>query len=108
MKSLKFSGLHNVLHDVQNAERAFYAIIGLTIWALNIQFIGMKLIEYLSENHITMLAFAAQIGVDVSTIHRAVHGKVIPSRATMKAIYKATNGAVTPSDLVQLEQGNGI
>jgi len=65
----------------------------------------MKLEKYLSQNQTTMLAFAAQIGVDVSTIHRAVHGKVIPSRSTMQSIFRATDGAVTPSDLVQVQQG---
>ena len=58
----------------------------------------MKLSDYLKEQDLTLSAFAEAIGLDVSTVHRAATGKVIPSRENMATIVKATDGAVQPND----------
>ena len=58
----------------------------------------MKLSDYLKEQDLTLSAFAEAVGLDVSTVHRAATGKVIPSRENMNAIVKATGGAVQPND----------
>ncbi len=58
----------------------------------------MKLSDYLKERDLTLSAFAEAVGLDVSTVHRAATGKVIPTRGNMAAIVKATDGAVQPND----------
>ena len=63
----------------------------------------MKLSDYLKENDLTLSAFAEAVGLDVSTIHRAATGKVIPTRENMDAIVKATGGAVQPNDFYSSE-----
>ncbi|GGF66823.1 hypothetical protein GCM10011332_21160 [Terasakiella brassicae] len=50
-----------------------------------------------------MQAFANQVGVHVSTIHRLKYFKIMPSRRVAKAIHRETNGQVTISDLVQIK-----
>ena len=67
----------------------------------------MKLSDYLKKKDLTLSAFAEAVGLDVSTVHRAATGKVIPTRENMNAIVKATGGAVQPNDfyLDDKEQG---
>jgi len=65
----------------------------------------VKLKTYLQKNKITMLAFAATIEVNVSTVSRICRGVVIPSRSTMQRIFEATGSKVKPTDLVQFHKG---
>jgi TorA maturation chaperone TorD len=58
----------------------------------------MKLSRYLEEAKLTVSAFARKAGLQVSTVHRAVHGSVMPSEATIRAIVHATDGAVRADD----------
>ncbi len=67
----------------------------------------MKLSDYLKEQDLTLSAFAEAVGLDVSTVHRAATGKVIPSRENMNAIVKATGGAVQPNDFYSENANEG-
>jgi TorA maturation chaperone TorD len=58
----------------------------------------MKLSRYLEEAKLTVSAFARKAALQVSTVHRAVHGSVMPSEATIRAIAHATDGAVRADD----------
>jgi TorA maturation chaperone TorD len=58
----------------------------------------MKLSRYLADAGLSISAFARKAGLQVSTVHRAVHGRVMPSEATIRAIMRATDGAVRPDD----------
>lgn len=59
---------------------------------------SMTLGDYLKKRQMTAKAFAAEIGVHVSTITRAVKGTQLPKPDTMGAIAEATNQQVTPAD----------
>ena len=71
----------------------------------------MQLKTWLKSKGLTPSAFATAAKLEMTTVHRAVHRKVmlpdgnlrehIPSSATMKAIMEATNGAVTPNDFFE-------
>jgi TorA maturation chaperone TorD len=61
----------------------------------------MKLSRYLEETKLTVSAFARKAGLQVSTVHRAVHGSVMPSEATIRAIVRATDGAVRADDFYE-------
>ena len=54
--------------------------------------------RYLDAHNLSVSEFARQAGLEVSTAHRAVHGQVVPSPATIRAIREATKGAVTAND----------
>jgi TorA maturation chaperone TorD len=58
----------------------------------------MKLNRYLAEAGLSVSAFARKAGLQVSTAHRALHGRVMPSEATIRAIARATDGAVRADD----------
>ena len=58
----------------------------------------MKLSRYLADAGLSVSAFARKAGLQVSTVHRAVHGRVMPSEATIVAIARATGGAVRADD----------
>ena len=58
----------------------------------------MRLRDYLTANGLTEAAFARLASLEVSTVHRAAGGKVMPSPVTMRAIIAATGGAVQPND----------
>jgi TorA maturation chaperone TorD len=58
----------------------------------------MKLGRYLAGAGLSVSAFARKAGLQVSTVHRAVHGRVMPSEATIRAIVRATDGAVRADD----------
>lgn len=51
--------------------------------------------------------FAADIGVTPQMIsaYCAENATIWPSRATMEAILKETDGAVTPNDFIDIHQG---
>lgn len=61
----------------------------------------MTLAQYLNEHAISDADFAVKIGVNRSTVsrlRRGDHTGQLPSRATIEAIAKETNGAVTAND----------
>lgn len=62
----------------------------------------MKLNDFLKAEDISMGAFAKTVGTTTATISRAADGVVVPRKALMERIYKATAGMVTPNDLVGL------
>lgn len=62
----------------------------------------MKLNDFLEEGGTSMGQFAQLVGTTTATISRVADGIVVPRRDLMKRIYEATEGAVTPNDLVGL------
>lgn len=62
----------------------------------------MKLTEYLEQPGRTASSLAQATNVAVSTITRAAKGEAVPSPQLMEAIYRATDGAVTPNDFYGL------
>ncbi len=65
--------------------------------------IAMKLREYLVQNKLSLKVFADQCGLSAPTILRARDGINIPSRRTLEAIVRATNGTVTIADLISID-----
>lgn len=59
---------------------------------------NMDLEKFLINNDISVATFAQNVGVTRPAIYNYIHGKKIPSRRVMQAIYKATKKAVTPND----------
>lgn len=49
-----------------------------------------------------MASFAQTVGTTTATISRVADGTVVPRRDLMHRIYQATNGLVTPDDLLGL------
>lgn len=62
----------------------------------------MTLADYLKLEGNSASRLAEATGVAVSTITRAAKGEITPSRHLMAAIYRHTNGAVTPNDFFGL------
>ena len=62
----------------------------------------MKLEDYLTTNSLTLAQFSDQCGVSAPTIYRIKNQQVVPTKTTMVAILEATDGLVTPNDLVDL------
>jgi transcriptional regulator with XRE-family HTH domain len=60
----------------------------------------MDLNQYLMLNGISVRAFARACGTSASSIVRIRRREVIPTLRVMEAIHTATNGLVTPTDLV--------
>lgn len=60
----------------------------------------MDLPAYLAERRINPTAFAAEIGVPPSTIHRIIRGERDPRGTTIRKIVEGTGGKVTASDLI--------
>ena len=63
---------------------------------------AMKLKDYLKQEDLTLKAFAERAGIDISTVHRAAEGKLIPLSATLIAIAEASDGAVQPNDFFDI------
>ena len=63
----------------------------------------MKLSDWLEMKNLTASAFADQVRVSVSTVTRCMNGQRRPEWPTLEAIFKATNGAVTPNDFLSDE-----
>jgi plasmid maintenance system antidote protein VapI len=60
---------------------------------------AMKIKSYIeARDGETITSFARTVGIDVSTMHRIVNEKHIPSAATMRKIVAATGGMVQPND----------
>lgn len=64
----------------------------------------MTLSDYLHEHDLTNQAFADLIGVSREVVRRYTVD-VIPSRAIMKKIHKATGGKVQPNDFYDIGGG---
>lgn len=60
--------------------------------------ITLRLAEYLTRTGLTISEFARRANLTVSTVHRAVTGKVTPSAETLQRIAEASGGAVLPND----------
>lgn len=61
-----------------------------------------KLNDYLAQNAISMTSFARTIGTTTATISRAIDGLAVPRKSLMERIHRATDGQVTPNDLIGL------
>lgn len=70
----------------------------------------MHLRDFLEENGLNLAEFGSLVGTTGATICRIVNGQV-PRRDLMVRIHEATNGLVTPNDLVGLygpeQRGSG-
>ncbi|WP_179379773.1 hypothetical protein [Jannaschia marina] len=62
----------------------------------------MTLNDFLSSRGISMAVFAKSVNTTTATVSRIADGIVTPRKGLMKRIYDATDGAVTPNDLVGL------
>lgn len=58
----------------------------------------MHLAEYLRTKEIKLAEFATRIGRSPATVSRLANGKQQPDWDTVKAIRRATKGAVTAND----------
>ena len=65
--------------------------------------VTMTLKDYLSRNRLSLKGFADQCGLSAPTILRARDGINMPSRRTLEAIVRATDGAVTINDLIRVD-----
>nr|DAF54000.1 MAG TPA: Helix-turn-helix XRE-family like protein [Siphoviridae sp. ctFgp7] len=65
----------------------------------------MKIDEYLKQSQTTQAMLASRVGVSVQAVSLFCHGERIPRPETMRKIYVATNGAVTPNDFYGLPDG---
>lgn len=59
----------------------------------------MQLREYLSDQKISIPAFAEAIGVTVQAVHRYVSGERAPRHEVMERIAAETGGKVQPNDM---------
>lgn len=59
---------------------------------------GMRLSDYLAKRKLSDEEFAAQIGVNRSTVSRLRRTNQKPSGETLEAIVRATRGKVTAND----------
>lgn len=62
----------------------------------------MTLKEYLTQNKLSLKAFADRCGLSAPTVLRARDGINMPSRRTLEAIVRATGGVVTIPDLIRV------
>lgn len=62
----------------------------------------MKLNDFLKSKGISMARFSLTVETTTATISRIADGTVVPRRDLMHRIYRATDGLVTPNDLVGL------
>lgn len=67
----------------------------------------MTLSQYLDQQGLTGEAFAALIDVNPSTVCRYISGARYPRRAVLLRILAATDGAVTPADLLCAPKAEG-
>ncbi len=58
----------------------------------------MRLRQYLTDNGISLPAFAEMIGVSIQAVHRYARGERIPTADVMRQIKVVTGGKVTPND----------
>jgi len=60
----------------------------------------MGLREYIRLRELTLAEFAAQLGRSETTVVRWLNGTRKPRHDDMLEVYRVTEGAVTPDDLV--------
>ena len=76
----------------------------LTMYAHSIHNgLAMILSEYLEKHEPTVVAFAQKVGVKRGAIYSWLNGKKTPDPVTMQRIFAATNGLVTPNDLLGID-----
>jgi len=68
----------------------------------------MKLGDYLSLSGESFADFSKKLGVTSMTLYRWARNKSVPRRSQMAAIYKITNGAVTPGDFYDLHEDGSL
>lgn len=61
----------------------------------------MTLSEYLTQNSLSIAAFAARLGVNKSAVSRWATGARLPRRDMMNRINDATEGEVTANDFFE-------
>jgi plasmid maintenance system antidote protein VapI len=61
----------------------------------------MTLVEFLAQTGQSATTFAAKVGCEVSTVTRLLRGERRPSIDLALRIEMATEGKVTPSNLIQ-------
>jgi transcriptional regulator with XRE-family HTH domain len=64
--------------------------------------LGMKLLDYLKSENLTLTAFAKRIGAGYTTVQQWATGTKLPRKPMMQKIFEATGGAVTPNDFCDL------
>ena len=64
---------------------------------------GMKLAEWMEWKAVSDKALASRVGVARASISRLRRGKMNPSMELARRLYAATDGAVQPNDLVDLQ-----
>ena len=62
----------------------------------------VKLNHFLKDRGISKSAFAVLVGTTTATVSRIGDGIVVPRKELLCRIHEATNGLVTPNDLVGL------
>ena len=67
----------------------------------------MKLSDYLNHNDLSLGELAKRCGTSASTILRMKEAEVAPSRRVAEALWRATDGQVTPNDLFGLHYAEG-
>lgn len=60
----------------------------------------MKLDAYIRQTGTTEQAIARLVGRSQGTINKLRNGKINPSLDLLNAVFRATNGAVTPNDFL--------
>lgn len=60
----------------------------------------MTLKDYLNKNNLSLQAFGNRAGLSAPTVLRIRDGRNMPSRRTLNAIVRATDGAVTIQELI--------
>lgn len=60
----------------------------------------MKLDAYIRQTGTTEQALARLVGCSQGTINKLRNGKINPSLDLLNAVFRATNGAVTPNDFL--------
>lgn len=63
----------------------------------------MNLKDYLTENEISVVEFAAKMNVHYNTIYYIINGRRNPSHKMAYKIQEATNGAVKMEDMTLFE-----
>lgn len=59
--------------------------------------------KYIFDKDMTQEQFAKLCGISIHAISDIITGKTQPTAATMQKIYDATNGKITPNDLIGIE-----
>ncbi len=66
----------------------------------------MNLSDWIKIKRLTTIQFAEMLGVSQPTVSRWINGVLFPSKKSMTAIMKTTNGEVSPNDFFISKQQN--